>query len=137
VQIGGLLYVVRNVVCSAESFPVGTQANRLGHQRVLIGGYILGTIVTLGVLSPFAFSLASAPYWAIRFAGAGLVIATQDALESTVTAEPIPTTVRGTVFGVLGTVNGVGDLASSVLVGVPWTAMSPVVGFGYAAVAMA
>jgi len=54
-----------------------------------------------------------------------------------VTAEMIPSTVRGTAFGVLGTVNGVGDLASSLLVGVLWTGVAPEVGFGYAAVAMA
>lgn len=93
--------------------------------------------MTLGVLRVFAFSLTGIPYWALLFAGSGVVIATQDALEATVTAELIPSRTRGTAFGVLGTVNGVGDLASSVLVGALWTGVSPVIGFGYAAVAMA
>jgi MFS family permease len=136
-QIGGLLYVLRNVVYAAGSFPVGALADRFGHQRILVGGYVLGALVTLGVVRAFAFSLSAIPYWGLLFAGAGIVIATQDALESTVTAELIPTSVRGTAFGVLGTVNGIGDLASSVLVGVLWTAISPVAGFGYAAIAMA
>lgn len=136
-QVAGLLYVLRNLVYSVGSFPVGALADRLGHQPVLVGGYALGTLVTLGVLASFLFSLHSVPYWALLFVGAGLVIATQDALESTVTAEMIPSRVHGTAFGVLGSVNGVGDLASSVLVGVLWTGVSPAVGFGYAAVAMA
>ena len=43
---------------------------------------------------------------------------------------------RGIAYGVMGTVNGVGDLAASVLVGALWTAVSPAVAFAYAAVAM-
>jgi MFS family permease len=65
------------------------------------------------------------------------VVAVQDALEATTTAEMIPAHVRGTAFGLLGSVNGVGDLVSSVLVGALWTGVSPEIGFGYAAVAMA
>jgi hypothetical protein len=36
----------------------------------------------------------------------------------------------------LGTVNGVGDLVASVVVGGLWTAFSPVLAFAYAAVTM-
>jgi hypothetical protein len=37
---------------------------------------------------------------------------------------------------VLGTVNGIGDFGASVIVGLLWTAMSPVAAFGFAALAM-
>jgi hypothetical protein len=37
-------------------------------------------------------------------------------------------------FGVLATVNGVGDLCSSVLVGALWTAFGTTVAFGYSLV---
>jgi hypothetical protein len=40
-------------------------------------------------------------------------------------------------FGALGTVNGTGKLVSSSLVGVLWTVVSPVIGFGLAALLMA
>jgi hypothetical protein len=39
-------------------------------------------------------------------------------------------------MGVLGTVNGVGDFAASVIVGLLWTALSPIAGFAYAALVM-
>ena len=42
---------------------------------------------------------------------------------------------RGTAYGVMGTVNGVGDFLSSVVVGLLWS-LSPEAGFAYAAVAM-
>jgi MFS family permease len=136
-QLAGLLYVLRNVVYAAGSFPVGVLADRFGHRRVLIAGYALGTLVAVGAIAAFALNWRNLGYWAALFAAAGLVIAVQDALESTVTAEMIPAAVRGTAFGLLGSVNGIGDLASSLLVGVLWTAVSPELGFAYAAGAMA
>jgi len=57
-------------------------------------------------------------------------------LESTITADSIPGETRGVGMGVLGTVNGIGDLGASVIVGVVWTAVSPVAAFGYAAIVM-
>ena len=52
------------------------------------------------------------------------------------TADLVSDPLRGTAYGVLGTVNGVGDLIASIAVGVLWTAFSPVVAFAYAAVVM-
>jgi hypothetical protein len=42
--------------------------------------------------------------------------------------------VRGLGYGVLGTVNGLGDLFSSIIVGTLWTHVNSAAGFGYAAV---
>jgi hypothetical protein len=54
------------------------------------------------------------------------------------TADLVPAVEsRGIAYGVLGTVNGVGDLVASVIVGGLWTAVSPAMAFTYATVAMA
>jgi len=42
--------------------------------------------------------------------------------------------VRGTGYGVLAAVNGVGDFVSSIVVSVLWTTVSPAAGFAYAVV---
>jgi len=42
--------------------------------------------------------------------------------------------VRGSGFGVLATLNGVGDFASSIIVGFLWSSVSPAAGFLYAAI---
>ena len=63
-------------------------------------------------------------------------MAVQEALESTVTAEIVPADRLGTGYGVLGTVNGVTKFVSSTSVGALWTAVSPVLGFGLAALFM-
>ena len=41
---------------------------------------------------------------------------------------------HGMAFGVLATVNGVGDFLSSIIVGALWTAAGTKVAFGYSAV---
>jgi hypothetical protein len=43
----------------------------------------------------------------------------------------VPVEVRSTGFGVLATVNGIGDLISSVVVGLLWSAFSPQVAFAF------
>ena len=52
------------------------------------------------------------------------------------TADLVSAPLHGTAYGVLGAVNGVGNLVASVVVGVLWTVLSPVVAFDYAAAAM-
>ena len=42
--------------------------------------------------------------------------------------------MRGTGYGVLATVNGLGDFLSSIIVGLLWTAVSPTAGFAYASI---
>ena len=70
------------------------------------------------------------------FGLAGFSIAVADALEGAMTADLVSDPLRGTAYGVLGAVNGVGDLVASVVVGVLWTAVSPVAAFAYAAAVM-
>jgi hypothetical protein len=67
------------------------------------------------------------------FGLAGLYVAMQDTLEKGVAAELLPREVRATGFGVLATVNGIGDFVSSIMVGFLWSAVSPAAGFAYAA----
>ena len=75
-------------------------------------------------------------YLALLFIASGLVSAIQDTLEAVSTAELAGDTARATSFGVLGTVNGVGDLVASAGVGLLWTIASPAAAFLAAAVAM-
>jgi hypothetical protein len=68
---------------------------------------------------------------------AGLYVAVQEALESTVTADLVSGDTLGMSYGALGTVNGAGKFVSSAAVGVLWTAISPVFSFALAAGLMA
>lgn len=135
-QAAGLLYVWRNVVQIAVSYPVGAAADRIGHLPVLIAGYAFGALTALLTALAFWLAVDSVLLLGGIFFVAGLYVAVQEALESTVTAEMVQPETLAMSYGALGTVNGTAKFISSALVGAVWTAVSPVLGFGLAAVLM-
>lgn len=136
-QIAGLLYVWRNVVQVATSYPVGVFADRYGPPQVLIIGYLLGVSTAVLTALAFALNVDSVMVLAAIFFVGGLYVAVQEALESAVTASMVDTDRLAMSYGVLGVVNGTAKFISSAAVGVLWTAASPVIGFAVAAVLMA
>jgi putative phosphoesterase len=133
--LAGGLYVIHNVIYAAAAYPAGVLADRYGHRRVLAVGYAISVAVPLAVIACFAAPATAQPILIGVFVVAGLVNGIQDTLESAATAELVPAQDRGIGFGLLGAVNGVGDLMSSAIVGLLWTA-HPALGFGYAALCM-
>ncbi len=136
-QMAGMLYVWRNLVQVALSYPVGMLADRCGSLPVLVVGYVLGVLTAVLTALAFWFGIDSVPALGAIFFIAGLYMAVQEALEPTVTAGMVGGEMLAMSFGALGTVNGIGKLVSSTVVGVLWTVASPVLGFGLAAVLMA
>jgi MFS family permease len=122
-----LLYLLHNIFYAVFSFPIGTLADKLGRKRLLSFGYFLTGIASLG----FIFNIKSSIFLGLFFLLAGIAIAITDALERTVAADLLPESLRGTGYGTLATVNGIGDFASSAIVGYLWSAISPLFGFGY------
>ncbi len=135
-QVAGLLYVWRNVVQVVLSYPVGAMADRVGHLRMLVGGYVLGALTAVLTALAFWFSVDSVPLLAAIFFVAGLYVTVEEALESTVTAEMVQADTLVMSYGALGMVNGTAKFISSATVGVVWTAVSPTLGFGLAALLM-
>lgn len=137
-QMAALFYVVRNVFYAGASYPVGALSDRVGRRGILALGYGVGALTAIGFVAAFAFSWEHPAYLLGLFCLAGIYIAVEDALEGALTADLVAAPEsRGIAYGVLGTVNGIGDLAASVIVGALWTAVSPATAFAYAAVAMA
>jgi MFS family permease len=135
-QVAGLLYVWRNVVQVAVSFPVGYAADRFGHLPVLIAGYALGAATAVLTALSFWMGTDSIPLLTGVFTVAGLYVAVQETLESTVTAEIVQGDTLTLGIGALGAVNGVAKFASSASVGVVWTVVSPEAAFALAALLM-
>ena len=136
-QLAALFYVVHNAFYAAYSYPIGALSDRFGRKGLLCLGYLAGTLTSIGFVAAFLWQVDVIVYLMGLFAMAGFTIAVEDALEGVVTADLVTDEeLRGTAYGVLGTVNGVGDLVASVLVGTLWTAISPIWGFGFAAALM-
>ena len=123
------LYTLLNVAYAASSFPIGALSDRVGRKRILAAGYFISAITCLGT----AFLTADFLFLVPLFLLAGFFTAITDTLEGTAAADLLPTESRGTGFGVLQTVNGIGDFASSAVVGALWAFISPLVAFAYAA----
>ncbi len=133
VRAGGMavaLYTFHNVIYAAACYPAGVLGDKLGRRGILVVGYLLAAVMSVG----FIFAPPHLPELIGLFGLAGLYVAIQDTLEKSVAAELLPREVRATGFGVLATVNGIGDFFSSIVVGFLWSAVSPAAGFIYAAV---
>ncbi|VVE75948.1 Multidrug resistance protein MdtH [Pandoraea captiosa] len=135
-QIAGLLYVGRNVVQVLAAFPIGALADRVGSLPLLVGGYLLGAIAALLTVLAFGSESGNMVLLSAIFVVAGLYVAVQDTLESTVTAEMVSPDTLTISYGALGAVNGGTKFLSSAVVGTVWSVVSPLFAFGGAAALM-
>ncbi len=123
------LYVLHNILYASFSLVAGWLADRFSKQNVLAGGYFLAALMAVGIIAmPFTI-------WTLGlvFASGGVYVAIEETLEDSLCAELVEESHHGMAFGVLATVNGVGDFLSSMVVGVLWTAFGTSVAFGYSA----
>jgi len=128
VQLGVTLYIIHNIVYAVASYPAGALGDKIGKRRLLALGYGLSALMCVG----FVFVPSNFLFLVILFMLGGMFIAIEDSLERALAADMLPREIRGTGFGVLAAVNGVGDFASSVMVGFLWASFSPAGGFLYA-----
>ena len=124
-----LLYAFHNGVSALATFPSGHLADRLGRRRVLAAGYLLGFGVNL-TLALGSHSLAAVCF---AFVLSGVAIAVEETVEKACVAELLPRASRSYGLGVLATANAVGDMVSSVGIGVLWDRIGARAAFGSAA----
>jgi MFS family permease len=115
-QLAMLYYVGYNVVYAASCYVSGQLADRFAKNRVLAIGYSLAIIPAIALMSP-GTSLVK---FATVFGFSGLYMGVWETLESATAATMLPSSARGIGFGVLATVNSVGDFLSSAVVGALW-----------------
>jgi MFS family permease len=136
-ELGALFYVLRNLVYAVTALPAGILGDRMNPRKVLVAGYAIGALTGLGAAALFAWNVTGlAPISAV-FVAAGIYIGVEDTLESSIPAGLIRPEQRGTAYGLMGAVNGVGDWFASALVGTVWTLVSPVAAFAGAGALMA
>jgi MFS family permease len=124
------LYVVHNVAHALLSYPIGILGDRYQRRYLLAVAYLIDTVATIG----FAIGPEGFVPLALLFALEGTVMAAEETLESAIATDLLPSDVRGTGFGILAGTNGVGDLVSSIVVGLLWSNVSAEVAFVYGAI---
>jgi len=122
------LYTLHNILYAGAASPAGVASERFGKRPLLVIGYLLFALMCLG------FILEPPRLWAmvILFSLAGVYIALVDSMERAMAGDLLPAHLRGTGYGILAMVNGVGDFVSSFVVGLLWAKVSPAAGFLYA-----
>ena len=128
VSVAVLLYALHNVVAAAAAYPVGRLGDRISKMHVLVAGYALGVLTNL-LLAVAGGTLA----WLMTaIVLSGIYISVEETLEKAVAAELLPRELRSLGFGVLACANAVGDMVSSLAVGLLLQQGAPDQAFGLA-----
>jgi MFS family permease len=128
--IAVLLYAAHNAANSLFAYPAGAAADRFGRRHVLVSGIGLFAVASLGFVS----DSRNIAVLAVLFVLVGASTALVETAQGSYTAELLHDSIRGRGYGILGLVEGIGDLVSSVVVGILFTVTDPAWGFVYAAV---
>jgi MFS family permease len=121
------LYVAHNVFYAAFAFVAGWLADRVPKPPLLAAGYALAALTALAVMT-LPLGLWT---FAVVFIARGMYVAIEETLEDSLCAELVDESQHGMAFGVLASVNGVGDFLSSGIVGALWGIFGSTVAFGY------
>jgi MFS family permease len=125
-SIAVMLYAAHNAVSAIVAYPVGRLGDRGSKMRILLAGYLLG-VLTNALLALFGSSLT---LLVVAIVLSGAYIAVEETLEKAVVAETLPRELRSLGFGILAATNALGDLGSSVYVGLMLDRELPRLAFG-------
>ena len=123
------LYVLHNVFYASFAFFGGWLADRVPKHWLLAAGYLISAAMCLCIIE-LPVSIAT---FALIFILGGTNVALEETLEDSLSAELVGAEHHGVAFGSLATVNGIGDLVSSVVVGALWSLFGISAAFGYSA----
>ena len=121
------LYVLHNVCYASFAAIGGWLGDRLPKKWLLASGYLLSALMSLAIitLAPSVWTFV------LVFTLGGTNVALEETLADSLCAELVDAAHHGMAFGVLATVNGIGDFFSSLIVGGLWTAVGTGAAFGY------
>lgn len=110
-----LTYVVYNITFSLSSMPAGMLSDRIGRRNVMVGGFLIFSLVYLG----FAFANEGYQIW-ILFAVYGFYMAMTEGVGKAFIIDMVPSEKRGTAIGLYYTATGLLALVSSIIAGLLW-----------------
>jgi MFS family permease len=123
------LYTFHNLCYALACFPAGALGDRVNKRGLLVVSYLLAA----GTFAGFLLARPNLVDLGALFGLAGVSIAMHETLEKALSVELLPAARRGSGFGALAAVKGVGDFVSSIAVGALWSGVGATAGFSYAA----
>ncbi|MDL1980808.1 MAG: MFS transporter [Deltaproteobacteria bacterium] len=120
------LYVIFYIVYSICAVPLGIVSDKVGRKPVLMGGYVLFGITSLGLLVTSSF------YGILLFFIIyGIFYAMIDGTQRAFVVDLAPQHLKGTALGVFHTAIGLVALPGGYIAGLLWDKVSPEATFGY------
>jgi MFS family permease len=129
-QIAIALYVIYNLTATIASFPAGGFSDKLGDRGPVVVT-AAGVAAFMLAYALFAISGPVIGMLALAFALAGVGIGCAETAEHAAVAGLAPEEIRGSAFGLLATVQAIGNVAASAIAGLLYTVSSPAVAFAY------
>jgi MFS family permease len=121
-SIAVALYLLHNCFYAAFAYAGGWISDHVRPRRlVLAAAYVLAALMA-GLLVIGAHDILRL---SIVFALGGTFAGVQETLQDTSAAELAPQALHGMAFGTLAAVNAIGDLVSSLAIGLLWSKVSP------------
>lgn len=117
-----------NLIYTLVSTPAGSFSDRIGRQKVIIGGWVVFAFVYLG----FGLAKAAWQVW-VLFMIYGLYYGLAYGTSKAIISDLVNEGVRGTAYGTYNAVIGVMDLPASLIAGVLWQGAGAWNGLGAAA----
>jgi MFS family permease len=114
------MLITFNLVYSALSTPLGSLSDRIGRERLLIGGWLVYGVLYLG----FAFATEAWHIWLI-YTLYGVYYAAVEGTAKAFIADLIPSEQRGTAYGYYNATIGLMALPASFLAGLLWQSIAP------------
>jgi MFS family permease len=121
------LYILHNVVNAIAALLAGRLADKVNKGGLLAGAYGLAVLMALALV----FLPMNVWTLALVFALGGLYQGMAETLEDSFCAELVGEESHGVAFGLMATVAGLGDFASSIVVGLVWTALGTQAAFAW------
>lgn len=123
------LYTAYNAATLA-SVPAGRLSDGLGRRGpvLVLAGGVAAFALSYGL---FTIDATTVVFLAIAFVLAGVGTGAVETAQHSAVAALAPKDLRGSAFGMLATVQSLGNLAASTVAGLLWTAVSPAVAFAY------
>lgn len=124
-----LMLIMFNIVYALFSMPAGILSDRLGRKKVIIAGWIIYTLVYLGL----AVANEGWMMWVLT-AFYGLYYGLTQGVYRALVCDIVPKEKRGTAFGMYNGIVGITLLPASLIAGWLWQTISPAAPFYFGAV---